>query len=43
MDKFDSTGLNVIKLITSVMYKFCNKLVFVFGKPFQPSLAPNFG
>ncbi len=33
-------GPNVIKLITSVIYEFCNELdrVFVLGKYFQPSL-----
>ncbi len=32
-------GACVIKLITAVIYNFRNKLVFVPGKPFQPSLV----
>jgi hypothetical protein len=32
-------GPGIIKLITAVIYGFHNKLVFVPGKPFQPSLV----
>ncbi len=32
-------GACIIKLITAVMYGFRNKLMFVPGKPFQPSLV----
>jgi hypothetical protein len=28
-------GPNLIKLFKAVIYEFCNKLVFVPGKPFQ--------
>jgi len=33
------SGVCIIKLITAVIYGFRNKLVFVLGKPFQPSLV----
>jgi hypothetical protein len=32
-------GACTIKLITAVIYGFCNKLVFVPGNPFQPCLV----
>ncbi len=32
-------GANVVNLSTSVIYLFCNKVVFVFGKLFKPSLT----
>ncbi len=31
-------GFNAIKLFTSLIYEYCNKLLFAPCKPFQPSL-----